>query len=468
MPSQKDERLATRKKKSAKKTPARSAKKAAKTPPARRAGAKKAPATKSGAKKTAGTKKTAKKAPAKKAVAKKASAKKTAAKKVVAKKAAPEKAPAKKAPAAKKTAKKASAKAAAKAAKPVEDEAARRERARALREKVAAAKPKAKPKPKARPKRRRPTNLIEAAERAAKGAIRVKPGERTVILTDTERLDVAEAFAHWSNHVRSDTTLLYYPDSMRPIRGFFGQLRALVSGADLTMLLVGAHDEENDFATKVRAAAVDGGRLADLAALDVDQVERLVNVNYAEMQETGRKIIEHISGAREVRVTAPGGTDVTCSVRGRRWVNDNGDISQRGHGGKLPTGECFTAPVEQGFSGTIAFQALDDKQVAGSVTFDNGRISDSDGAAMGALIKALGRDPGAKIIGEIGLGTNPNAVLNDQPDEGEKAYGVVHFAIGNSGGLGTSKSKHRHVVFVEKATVVADGVTILRDGVYDL
>ncbi len=467
--------MATRKKKSAKKTPARAAKKAAKTAPARKASKKAAP--KKVAAKKAVTKKAAppKKAPAKKAAAGKTAAKKTstktapkttAAKTAAAKKATAKKTTAKKAVAAKGASKKAAKKAPAKAAKPAQDESARRERARALREKVAAAKPKAQPK--ARPKRRRPTNLIEAAERAAKGALRVKPGERTVILTDTDRLDVAEAFAHWSHHVRSDTTLLYYPDSMRPIRGFTGQLRTLVTDADMTILLVGKHDEENDFATKVRAAGVDRGRLADLAALDVDQVERLVNVNYAEMQETGRKIIEHISGAREVRVTAPGGTDVTCSVRGRRWVNDNGDISQRGHAGTLPTGECYTAPVEQGFSGPIHFQALDAERVDGSVTFDNGRVSDSDGAAIGAVIKALGRDPGAKIIGEIGLGTNPNAVVSDHPEEGEKAYGVVHFAIGNSGGLGTSKSKHRHVVFVEKATVIADGVTILRDGVYDL
>jgi len=63
----------------------------------------------------------------------------------------------------------------------------------------------------------------------------------------------------------------------------------------------------------------------------------------------------------EVRVTNSLGTDLRFSVKGRKWKNDNGDISKKGEHGNLPAGECYTCPVEGTFTGRIIFGLIDDK-----------------------------------------------------------------------------------------------------------
>lgn len=48
--------------------------------------------------------------------------------------------------------------------------------------------------------------------------------------------------------------------------------------------------------------------------------------------------------------------------------------------------------------------------------------------------------------------------------EAEKAFGTVHFAIGDSYGLGKNKSKWHFDALVEKVTLTAGRTTVIRDG----
>lgn len=480
--------LATRKSKAPK------AKKASKT--AKKAAKKATGTAKKGGKKAVAKKAPAKKAPAKKAVSKKAAkktvAKKTAAKKTPAKKAAAAskapatKAQATKAPAKKAATKKAPAKKTASTAAPAKKEPAK---AKAPAKKSTTAKPAEtaapaappqpvkrapvkRPPPKPRPivvpgpkvKKTADEVLLESAERVAKGAFRVKPSERVLLLTDASRIDIVEAIAHWCDHVRAETLIVLLSERVRPFRGLSGQLRQLVGGANLVVSALDVRDEEAAFNNDIVKVSVENGRFVSLAGLHIDSMKRLVNINYGELQDRGRRVIEHVSGAREVRVSNGIGTDVVFSVNGRRWMNDNGDYSQRGQRGALPAGGCFAAPVEASFQGTVHFDYVDGKSGAGSVTFKDGRIADASGKLIEDVIKKVGRDPGAKIIGGFGLGTNPQAELCECANESSKAEGAATFYIGDSRGLGDNSSTHRHAVFVSNATVVADGVTVTEDG----
>ena len=50
--------------------------------------------------------------------------------------------------------------------------------------------------------------------------------------------------------------------------------------------------------------------------------------------------------------------------------------------------------------------------------------------------------------------------------EAEKAFGTVHFALGDSYGLGLNSSKHHYDALVDKVTLVADGRMIAKNGKY--
>lgn len=412
----------------------------------------------------AGKKVTAKKPDGRAAVAKKAVTAKSA-KKVV-KKASPAKKPvAKKAPATKASAQKAPS-----AKQPVAKKVPAK---KTLAEKAPARKvqrgPAIKRTPTSASKHRRavagpPPELMAAAERATKGAFRVKPAERVLLVTDKQKLPIAEAFAHWFHHVRADTTTYLMVDTLRPIVHIPVGLRRLAEESDLTVYVLDSRSEEMQFRRELVEAALVKGRVCMMPGITTDMMSRLVNLNYAALQDLGQKIVVRMSGAREVRVTNELGTDVTFSVFGRRWLNDSGDIAQRGLHGNLPAGECFTAPVEETFKGVVHFSLIDEKAGKGMARFEKGRLVEYKGRGISAIVDLIGRDPGGKVIGEIGIGTNRNAQLGRNLLESEKAYGAIHFGLGDSHGLGSNRSKHHYDMLVEKATVVADGEVVLENG----
>jgi leucyl aminopeptidase (aminopeptidase T) len=184
------------------------------------------------------------------------------------------------------------------------------------------------------------------------------------------------------------------------------------------------------------------------------------------MDRLTRKVIRIIKDCPEVRVTNRFGTDITFSVKGRKWENDNGDISKKGMHGNLPAGECYTCPVERTFTGRIVFSLIDDKIGRGEMIFEKGTLVDYKGKGIKEILKGIGKDPTGRIIGEFGIGTNRGAKICKNMLEAEKAFGTVHFAIGDSYGLGKNKSKFHFDALVDKVTLTAGSKTIIKGGRY--
>ena len=171
-----------------------------------------------------------------------------------------------------------------------------------------------------------------------------------------------------------------------------------------------------------------------------------------------------VGGADDVVIENAAGTKISFSVRGRRWDADIGDISRKGVHGNLPAGECFTCPVEETFTGKIVIGLIADKLGRGEMVFKRGKLVDYKGAGIAEVIKTVGSDPTARIIGEFGIGTNKGAKICPNMLEAEKAFGTVHFAIGDSYGIGMNKSKYHFDALVDKVTIRAKGKFIAKNG----
>jgi aminopeptidase len=180
-----------------------------------------------------------------------------------------------------------------------------------------------------------------------------------------------------------------------------------------------------------------------------------------------KRLAEWIDGREEVRVTAPG-TDVTLGVAGRSWIPCVGEHN-------MPDGEFFTGPVEDSANGVVAFSfpaSYGGRTVSGvRFRFEDGKIVDAS-AEQGEefLIEMLDTDPGARRLGELGIGTNygiatgTKEILLD-----EKIGGTVHMAIGMSypetGGTNSS-AVHWDMVCDLRAggSIRVDGTELQRDG----
>jgi aminopeptidase len=188
---------------------------------------------------------------------------------------------------------------------------------------------------------------------------------------------------------------------------------------------------------------------------------------WGELGELQARLIERLSAASELRIEAEG-TDLRLSVAGRTWVNSDGRRN-------MPSGEVFTGPVEDSAEGRIRFGISSSPrgvEVAGiELELREGRVVDAR-AERGHeyLLATLDTDPGARRLGEVGIGTNTGidrpvgAILFD-----EKIGGTVHFALGRSypetGGVNES-AVHWDMICDLRAggRLSADGHVIQQDG----
>lgn len=151
---------------------------------------------------------------------------------------------------------------------------------------------------------------------------------------------------------------------------------------------------------------------------------------WGELRAAQERLIERLARARELRIEADG-TDLRLRVDGRAWVNSDGRRN-------MPSGEVFTGPREDSAEGRIRFTIPSSPrgvEVAGiELEFRAGRVVDAR-AERGQehLLATLETDPGARYLGELGIGTNTGidrpvgAILFD-----EKIGGTVHLALGRS------------------------------------
>jgi aminopeptidase len=190
---------------------------------------------------------------------------------------------------------------------------------------------------------------------------------------------------------------------------------------------------------------------------------------WGELREFQAGLVERLAPAREIRIEAEG-TDLTLNVAGRTWINSDGKRN-------MPSGEVFTGPHEDSAEGVIRFNLPTSPRgvVVEDVTleFRAGRVVSARAERGDGYLQAtLETDPGARILGELGIGTNfgidrpIGTILFD-----EKIGGTVHLALGRSypetGGTNESVV-HWDLICDLRAggRLSADGATILENGAF--
>lgn len=306
--------------------------------------------------------------------------------------------------------------------------------------------------------------LFQAAEKAVSQSLCLRPGEHFLLVTDEEKTEIAEALAYWAKKAGTETTTFLMTETLRPITEPTALFREMAEKASAIAYVLDARIQEKPFRAFMVKAGMEHGRICMMPGLTREMMERLVNIDFSKMNAFTQKVIQALENAEDVLVENPEGTQIAFSVKGRKWANDNGDISKKGMHGNLPAGECFTAPVEDTFSGKLVISLIDDKLGRGVMEFEKGRLVRFEGKGIKEIVKTIGSDKSGRIIGEFGIGTNPIAKITPNMLEAEKAFGTAHFAIGDSYGLGKNESKHHYDALVSRVTIRAKGKAIAKDG----
>jgi aminopeptidase len=179
------------------------------------------------------------------------------------------------------------------------------------------------------------------------------------------------------------------------------------------------------------------------------------------------KMVRYLDGVSKLEFYGED-TELTMSVKGRKWINSDGKHN-------MPSGEVFSAPVEDSVEGRIRFTfpgIYSGKEIEDvSLVFRKGKVVKAEAAKGGELLRALiDIDEGARRLGEVAIGTNDGIkrftrkILFD-----EKLGGTIHMALGSAYLECRAKNKsaiHWDLIKDMKkgGEIFGDGELIYKDG----
>jgi len=178
------------------------------------------------------------------------------------------------------------------------------------------------------------------------------------------------------------------------------------------------------------------------------------------------QLLKWLSGKDKVIFSGPN-IDLRLSIKGRSFLGDAGK-------GNFPGGEIFTSPIETSVQGWVRFSypgLFAGKEIEDiELWLEDGKITRAEAAQGQELLTALlDTDPGARFLGEWGIGTNygiqrfTKNMLFD-----EKLGGTIHFAAGQgfieAGGQNQSGLHWDMLCDMTHGEIVVDGDIFYKNG----
>jgi aminopeptidase len=313
------------------------------------------------------------------------------------------------------------------------------------------------------------TKLDSASVIAIQKCMAAKKKEKILVITDEIKREIG--YSLYSNAVRLGYKALFVEMKSGKINGEepSEEIAHLMEQFDVVFIPTEKSLTHTDAR---RNASRKGVRVATFPGITKEVMIRGLNADYDKISRLSLKLKKHLENGKEIRVTAPAGTDLSFRIEGRTAIASKGLFNKKGDSGNLPTGETFLAPLEGTSNGVF----IVDGSMAGLGLMKNSRIRVEvrDGFAVkitgGTIAKKLIKmldsvGKNARNIAEFGIGTNDSAKLSGILLEDEKVLGTVHIALGNNVSMGGKVNVPIHLDgVIKEPTVYMDGKEIMKDG----
>lgn len=320
--------------------------------------------------------------------------------------------------------------------------------------------------------------MSEAAQKALSQVLFVDKGKRLLIVTDDSRKAIADAFENAVKKLSAKSETYILPQAQRPLKDIPADLVEKIKDIDAAVTIFEGFAEETPFRISlIKKIMSVAKRLGHGPGITEDMMLKgPMGVDYQEMLERAKILMNAFKGAKTVHITAPAGTNIKLNIEDRAFATDI--VIDEGKWGNFPAGEIWCGPVETEGDGIIVCDGSigDFGKVTDPVriVMKGGKIMDvlcKDEKLLKGLEEALSVDDEARVIGELGIGLNLGAKLTGNLLEDEKAGRTAHIAFGNNddmaGGKNNSKT-HRDFLFTAPTIVInydhGRSKTIIMDG----
>lgn len=208
----------------------------------------------------------------------------------------------------------------------------------------------------------------------------------------------------------------------------------------------------------------------------IESLVRIMSIDFEEYESYQSRMLEALRGVRSIRIRAPAGTDV--SFKAREFGHTPYKAYAPGGYALLHFGEVWTAPIEDFVKGTIVYDAsLAMGRIRSRLKLyvSKGRIVEEeiiggpDNIVEEFLSALKSSDENARVVGEVGIGLNPNAKLSGCIMEDESIRGTIHIDFwDNIAFRGVNKSNFHGGGVITKPTIEADGRQVIVEGLLHL
>lgn len=315
--------------------------------------------------------------------------------------------------------------------------------------------------------------MDEGANIIVRTCARVCQGEEVLIVTDHQRLPIAQAVQDAADAAGARVTVVIAPlrsmDNEPPPPSVAAAMRA----AEVVIMPV-THSLSHTGATREAIAA--GARVLSLAAFTPRQMTSGgLMADFEARKSLCDRMAKRLTVACSVHVTNPAGTGLTFSVEGRRGNSHSCVLVGPGFTA-VPNIEANISPVEETTEGTLVADGSIPYYGIGvldePVTFEisGGFVRSISGGAQATFLDELLRaqdDPYVYNVAQFAMGLNPacreftGEMLND-----EGINGTIHVGIGTSANLGGDVQAKTHFdAVIREPTVNLGGEVVIEKGV---
>ena len=218
--------------------------------------------------------------------------------------------------------------------------------------------------------------------------------------------------------------------------------------------------------TKARKEACKAGaRIASMPGItEFSFTQGGLTADYNEVKELCIRMIKKIKNAKKIEIKSSNGTDIVFGIGDYVIEIDDGLYHKAGDFGNLPAGEVCTSPNDFSVNGRIVIDKMG--KYGEKIIFEVKESFVESISGPKKLIDEVDKLGGkARMIAELGIGTNPKAKIIGNVLEDEKVFGTVHLAIGNNMSFGGKNDVQFHQDgIIIKPTLIADGKVIINEG----
>jgi leucyl aminopeptidase (aminopeptidase T) len=309
-------------------------------------------------------------------------------------------------------------------------------------------------------------SMMQGARRLVRDVADVKTGESVLIVTDTNKMEIAEAIAAAAYERKTEVTIAV----MTPRKAHRAPAPKVIASAIKAADVIFAPTTVS-MSVQIHELMGSKARAISLAGWYPEQlVSGGLYADFQGIKPVVDKLAQCMAKAKKAHVTTEAGTDIVIGLNGARALY-GGIAREPGSYCSCPIIEAY-GNVELGTSegtlvvdGSLCLDELSPLKEPVTVEIRNGRIEKIEGGWYARKFRSfLGdlNDPYVYTHVEFAFGLNPEAKCRGYFAEDEATGGSNHFGFGG-GQLPSTTGVHTDLVVLNTTTEI-DGKIVLKEG----